>query len=547
MKIKFLFVVFLISIQSLFAQQITGSWKGEVNYEGTKIPVIFNIEKVKDFYKSTTDSPLQQVEGIPADKTTFENNELTIEIKSIDAIYKGKLEGQKINGTLTQAGVSLPLILLPYKKPVKATSAEVITLPENLDKSLKNIDDFLSYLEKNKAEAGEISIFRNGKEIYKRNFGQQNLPNLPNTDKIFQIGSITKTMTAVMLFKLIEKKKLNLEDKLSKYFPEISNAEKITINQMLNHSAGLGDYVQGKEEVKWLVNQATDQQIINHIKEQGSVFEPGSNSRYSNSGYYLLTKILEKITKKTYAENLRKNFVKPLNLQDFYTASQDPKNVFKPYQYEGSWKPVKDFDFNNVVGVGDIATTPSNLNVIINAFFAGKLVSENSLSKMLPKEDDVYGKGIIKVPFFSKIFYGHSGGTYGTNSLMIFNPEDQISFSYSINADKIGANNFAIGILSLLYDQSYTYPTLNNEKVAVSKLEKYVGVYSTKDIPFDIKIFIRDEVLFGQGTNQQEFPLDFEENDQFKYEKAGVKINFIPEKKQLQLMQGGGTILFDKK
>ncbi|CAD7799646.1 Putative penicillin-binding protein PbpX [Chryseobacterium aquaeductus] len=547
MKNKF-FLVLILLAQTFYAQEITGSWKGELNIEGTKLPIVFHIKQDKDLYTSTTDSPLQNVKDMPVDKTTFQNNELMLEIKSIGAVYKGKLNDKKITGTLTQGGESLPLTLESFEKEsVKPVSQKVLHLSTNMNESIKKLEDFISYLENNNAEAGELSIFKDGKEIYKRNFGQKNLPNASATDVTFQIGSITKTMTAVMVFKLIEKKQLNLDDKLSKFFPKVPNADKITITQLLSHTAGLGDYVQGKNEVMWLTHKTTEMQIMDRIVEQGSVFEPGTSSEYSNTGYYLLTKILEKITKKSYSENIKEYIVAPLKMQNFFSADQKPSNVFKSYQYLNSWKPVTDFDFNNVVGVGDIATTPTNLNVIINSIFDEKLVSKKVLNQMMPKEKEKYGRGIIKVPFFSKMFYGHSGGTYGTNSLMVYNPEDRISLSYSLNADRIGINNFVIGVLSMLYNENYEYPKLNNQKVSRSELKKYEGDYSSKDIPLGLKIFVKDDALFAQGTDQPEFPLEFTEKDQFKFDKAGVKIIFLPESKQLKLVQGGVTYLYDKK
>ncbi|MCA6068275.1 beta-lactamase family protein [Chryseobacterium sp. RG1] len=546
MKTKTLFILFLLSIQQFFAQQIVGSWKGELDIEGDKFPIIIHIDKENSSYKALLDSPAQGVEGIPAEKTSFINNELSLEITSANASYKGKLENNIISGNFIQNGNTSPLVLKPYDKKDNKDyeKLKVLQLSDNLPQSLSKIDDFISYLEKNNAEAGEISIFKGGKEVYKRNFGEAGLS---QKDKVtFQIGSITKSMTAMMLFKLIENKQLSLNDKLSKFYPKIPNAEKITISQLLHHSSGLGDYVVGKNTMKWLTEKASEEQIMNHIIEQGSLFEPGTKVQYSNSGYYLLTKILEKISKKSYADNLKETFVQPLQLKNFYTASQKPTNVFSPYSYANAWEPVKDFDFNNVIGVGDIATTPTTLNIILNALFAGKIVSKESLSSMMPKEDR-FGMGLALVPFYSKTFVGHSGGTYGTNSLMIYNGEDDISISYSLNADRIGANNFIIDIFSILYSKEFSLPTFSTTKITETELKQYIGDYSSKEIPLGIKVFIKNGGLFGQGTGQPEFPLEHVEKNEFKFDNAGLKMTFFPEKEEMQLEQGGGKFLFNKK
>lgn len=414
MKNKFLLFLSLFIFNSFFSQQIVGSWMGEVEIQGSKLPLIINIKHENNVYSSTLDSPLQGAEGIPIDKTTFLNNELNFENAAMNATFKGKLKDSEIIGTFSQNGMVLPLTLKPFDKSKnKDKNLEILKLSNHAE-SLVKIEDFLFYLEKNNLEAGEISIFKDGKEIYKRNFGEKNLPDYISTNDIYQIGSITKTMTAIMIFKLIEKNQLNLTDKLSQYFPHIPNSDKITISQMLNHSSGLGDYVPGKSEPKWLTKKTTEQQIINRIIEQGLLFEPGTTQQYSNSGYYLLSKILEKITKKSYAENLDQYIIKPLQLEQFHTASQKPSNVYKSFAYDKKWIPITDFDFNNIVGVGDIATTPYNLNVIINAIFDRKIISETSLKAMMPDEKR-FGRGLAIVPFHNKIFVGHSGGTYGTN------------------------------------------------------------------------------------------------------------------------------------
>lgn len=456
MKNTFIFLFSFLIFNSIFAQQIVGSWKGELEVQGNKLPLIINIKQENNNYISTLDSPLQGAEGIPLDKTSFSDNVLTFENAAMNATFKGTMKDSEIIGTFNQNGMSIPLTLKPFDKTKnKDKDLEILKLSDTKE-SLKKINEYLSYLEKNNALAGEISLFKKGKEIYKRNFGEKNLPDFKSTNQTFQIGSISKTMTAIMIFKLIESKQLNLTDKLSQFFPQIPNSEKITISQMLNHSSGLGDYVESKDKPRWLSKKATDGQIINRIIEQGSQFEPGIKQKYSNSGYYLLAKILEKVSKKSYKENLSEYIIKPLQLKQFYTAREKPSNTYKSYYFNQKWIPVTDFDFMNIVGVGDIATTPYNLNLIINAVFNRKLVSEESLKAMIPNENR-FGKGLAIVPFHSKIFVGHSGGTYGTNSLMIYNGEDDLSISYSLNADRIGiaGNEFVVAILSMLYGVNY--------------------------------------------------------------------------------------------
>lgn len=462
MNNKFLLLIGFLIFNSFSAQEITGSWKGDLEVQGNRLPLIINIQQDTDGYKSTLDSPLQGAEGIPLEKTLFVNSTLSFEQTAMNAKFTGTLKDSEITGTFNQNGMALPLRLKPFDKTKNEDKTLEILKLSNTTESLKKINDYISFVEKNNVLAGELSIFKDGKEIYSKNFGEKNLPDFKNSNQVFQIGSVSKTMTAIMIFKLIENKQLSLSDQLSQFYPQIPGSEKITIAHLLNHSAGLGDYVQGKDDPKWLLKKITDQQIVDRIIDQGTLFEPGKNQQYSNSGYYLLTKILEKLSKKSYAENLNQYIIKPLQLKEFYTSGQKPAYVHKSYFYDKKWLPVNDFDFNNIVGVGDIATTPYNLNLIINAIFDRKIVSEESLNSMMP-DTQRFGKGLAVVPFHSKIFVGHSGGTYGTNSLMIYNGEDDISISYSLNADRIGiaGNEFVVALFSFLYGVDYEFPKIN--------------------------------------------------------------------------------------
>lgn len=114
MKTKTIFVLAVLLFASFFqAQIIEGSWKGELEFQGMKLPLILNIKKNGSLYSSTMDSPKQGAKDIPVDKTDFVNTELSFEQKMLGATYKGKLANGKIEGTFSQNGVQLPLTFTP--------------------------------------------------------------------------------------------------------------------------------------------------------------------------------------------------------------------------------------------------------------------------------------------------------------------------------------------------------------------------------------------------------------------------------------------------
>jgi D-alanyl-D-alanine carboxypeptidase len=544
MKIKLLLV--LVFLAHLCHAQIEGIWNGELDIQNMKLPIIFKIKKEKEGYSSFLNSPKQSARDFIVDKTQFSNNELNFEIQEINASYKGVYKTDHFEGNFVQNGKTIPLNLfrdVQKSQDVPYLNGKAI--------NTKKIDDFLDYMVQNNQGIGSVSIFRNGSEIYHRNFGQQQLKNITyDKNTQYQIGSVSKLITAVMLYQLIEKGKLSLTDKLEKFYPDIPNSKNITLKNMLNHTSGLGDYVGKSIQNNWLFEKPVgDKAIINAIKKEGVLFQPGKKTRYSNSAYFLLSRILEKLYNKPYNEILKENILEKAKMNHTFSVIDNPENVFKSYHQEaGNWTEVKDFNFHNCIGLGDIVSTTEDLNIFANALFNGQFIKKETLTTMISdKNEKTFGSGIMKMPFYNIEAYGHGGDTAGTHSTVSYEPTDQLSFAMSINGENFPHNSMFVAILNFIYDRDYSYPAFNTIKAPVSELEKYPGDYTSKDIPLGLKIFIKNETLFAQGTGQPEFALEYVNKNQFKFDQAGLKITFIPEKGQLELIQRDKKYLFNKK
>lgn len=328
----------------------------------------------------------------------------------------------------------------------------------------EKLNNYFNYIESNNLGVGSLSIFKSGKEVYARSFGQKNIPHLVyNKDTRYQVGSVTKMITATLIFKLIEENKLNLNDKLSQFYPEIPNSDKITIKNLLEHTSGLGSYVVKDGEV-WVTEKVTDKQIMDLIIAQGKTFEPGEKVAYSNSAYYLLTKILEEKYEKPFNMIIKKEIIKPLRLKNLTSFTSNQKNVFLPYHYDNNaWKILeKDIDFPNVIGVGDVSATPYDLNVFINNLFHNKIIKKESLQQMEPilgKED--WGRGIALWDFDGILFYGHGGDTLGSHAILFYNKEADISIAYDTNGERINKDDFIKNIVYLLYNKEFKLPEID--------------------------------------------------------------------------------------
>lgn len=153
MKSKNILLFILLSFQSIIAQEITGSWEGNLRIQGTQLPLIFNFEKKGELYQTTLDSPMQGAKGIPVKETAFVNNELQLNAPELNITFSGLFNGTAIEGTFIQNGASFPLVLIkkiihrpqepkaPFDYPVeevtfinpidKNTLAGTLTLPKN--------------------------------------------------------------------------------------------------------------------------------------------------------------------------------------------------------------------------------------------------------------------------------------------------------------------------------------------------------------------------------------------------------------------------------
>src|SRR5262247_1658477 len=193
---------------------------------------------------------------------------------------------------------------------------------QTLDKA--KLDQFFDRLaEKNKA-MGSLTIAKDGKVLYTRAIGYAQVDG-PTKKPLtaasrFRIASITKTYTSVMILQLVEEGKLKLTDTLDKFFPQVPNAQKITILQILAHRSGIPNV--RRDQATWKPGApVTKDEMLALIVKGTPEFEPDTKHSYSNSGYFLLGLILEKVTGKPYAEALEERINSKIGLKDTYRAT----------------------------------------------------------------------------------------------------------------------------------------------------------------------------------------------------------------------------------
>lgn len=409
------------------------------------------------------------------------------------------------------------------------------------------LDSFFVALNTHDQNMGSIAIASNGVVVYQNAIGYSQVNErlkTPATIKTeYRIGSISKMFTAVMIFQLIDEGKLSLETPLATYFPQLPNAQKITIAEMLNHRSGLHNFT--SDSLYTSSTPKSEAEMTAIFARQKPDFEPGAKAEYSNTNFVLLGYIIEKLTGKTYAEELKNRITSKIGLTDTYygTKANPAKNEAYSYSYTGQWVQMPETDMSIPGGAGAIVSIPTDLIKFINALFAGKLISQANLELMKTMKDN-YGMAMFTIPFYDKKGYGHSGGIDGFSSLLIYFPQEKLAIAYTSNGVRYSTTDIITGALSIYFSKPFTIPEFKTITLTTTDLDKYVGKYSSTQIPLKIAITKNNTALFAQATGQMAFPLEAKGGDKFTY--ANITLQFDPAKNSFSLNQGGVTYLFTK-
>jgi len=413
------------------------------------------------------------------------------------------------------------------------------------------LDSFFNALNVHNKGMGSVAIASNGNVIYQNAIGYSQLNGdikTPATVKTkYRIGSITKMFTATMVFQLIEEGKLSLTTSLSKYFPQMPNATKITIGEMLSHRSGLHNFTNDAMYLTYMHTPQTEAAMLTIMATEKPDFEPDAKAEYSNTNFVLLGYIIEKITGKLYKEELKRRITSKIGLTDTYYGGNAniANNEAYSYTFADKWQQQPETDMSVPGGAGAIVSTPTDLVKFIDALFDGKLISAGSLEHMKTMRDN-YGMAMFVIPFYDKKAYGHNGGIDGFSSVLAYFPDDKLSVSYITNGVIYSVNDVLIAVLSIYLNKQFTIPEFKTIGLKASELEKYTGNYSSAQMPLKIVVTINNTTLAAQATGQGQFPLEAVGANKFVYNPAGITMLFDPDKGQFTLLQGGQSYLFTK-
>ncbi|MFD0941084.1 serine hydrolase domain-containing protein [Pedobacter boryungensis] len=416
------------------------------------------------------------------------------------------------------------------------------------------LDQYFDKLAEKSKAMGTIVIAKEGKVVYTRSIGYSEIGETQKkpltTTSRYRIASVTKMYTAVLIFQLVEKGKLKLTDTLAKFFPQIANADKITIAQILAHRSGIHDaLIDPNLRPKDKTLSITKDELVGIIAKGKSDFEPNTKHAYSNSGYALLGLIIEKLTGKTYAEILKANITSKLKLNDTYVATgiiNVNKNESLTYKYNNGWKQEPETHPSILFGGGSIISTPVDMAKFIHALFESKLITKEHLAIMQTIKDED-GSGMEAFSFANKTFYGHTGGGDNYGAWLAYQPEEKLAVAYTTNAKLYPVADIMKTTMDIYYNRPVEIPTFEALLVSETILDKYVGVYSSTSAPVKFTVTRNGSSLNIQPSGQAIITLEATAQNKFKIEgNNAVAFEFDVEKSQLIIKRNGGERVFTK-
>ncbi|MCU7495824.1 MAG: beta-lactamase family protein [Ignavibacteria bacterium] len=224
------------------------------------------------------------------------------------------------------------------------------------------LNELLSAYEKVNLFNGTALIAKGGKILLTKGYGfsrkKDNIINTSNTK--FLCYSITKSITATLILKLVEENKLSLSDNLSKFYPDFPKGDSITIEHLLTHTSGIYAY---NNDFSMPVDNETS--MINYLRKKPLDFLPGNDWNYCNTGYYLLGFIIQKVTGLSYKEAVEKFIFEPLKMKQSGFNYKNLKDINKStgyqYIYNDTYKEAPLYDEEELFSAGGMYSTVDDL------------------------------------------------------------------------------------------------------------------------------------------------------------------------------------------
>ncbi len=396
----------------------------------------------------------------------------------------------------------------------------------------QEIDELLKAYSNQNSFNGSALVAQKGNILLEKGYGYKNAStnSLNDSNTIFQIASLTKQFTSAVILQLQELGMLSVHDKLSKYIPDYPNGDSISIENLLTHTSGIHNF----NDEAFMENNASKtmklESIIALFKNVPTDFKPGTNYNYSNSNYILLGFIIEKITGKSYYQNIRERIFQPLQMNhsgfDFTFLKSSDKATGYSKLNANNKKPAQILDSSILYAAGGMYSTVGDLYKWDRALYTDKIIHDSSRQKAFTPFKNNYGYGWLIDSAYNKKAVLHEGATSGFTSFIGRIIDDSTCIILLDNKQSNGLIKIAEDINAILNHQPYDFPKPRTEiEVDTAILKQYVGDYQLSP-ELILTIALEDGQLTAAAKGQGKTELFAEKENFFFVKMADMQIEF---------------------
>ena len=417
----------------------------------------------------------------------------------------------------------------------KAVSGQITTPPtftKITPELAAKVDAVFADTDKTNHPGAALGIFKDGEIIYAKGYGYANLEyDIPiSSTSVFRIASTSKQFTAACIVLLAQQGKLSLDSTLDTFFPEFpSYAKTITVRHLLNHTSGIRDYLVlaslsglGDEDFY------TDEDVMKWLVHQEELnFKPGDEHLYSNSGYWLLGQIVQKVTGTSMADYAMKEIFKPLGMNnthfhnDYTAIVKNRASGYYPTPYGGFQISMTTL---NMIGDGGIFTTIEDLKKWDDAYYDSKILTEDFWKTMTTTTilndgtANEYASGLEVGVYDGHKIISHGGAFVGFRAQKFQFPDDHFTVVVLANRGDANPNELASKVADLFLDPiEITTPNEDEDAVVsntafakakpiqlpIADLKKLEGSYWNADSKTSRNLtLVNDTLVYDRGSGR---------------------------------------------
>ena len=427
----------------------------------------------------------------------------------------------------------------------------------------EKVDEYLTASASLHRFNGTILIAQRETILLQKGYGWRNeSTQIPNdTNSIYQLGSITKTFVGAAVLQLQAEGKLSVRDKLSKFLPDYPNANWITLDYLFAHTSGIYDYKafiyspDGPDKVD-LTRPVSKEKIVSMFAGKPTTTKPGGGVKYTNSGYFLLGMVIEKVTGKPFETVIRERFISPLRLSrtgfDFINLQQPGKTTPYTFEKDSVLVPVSPIDSTAGYAAGGMFSTVGDLYRWSRAIQTHQFLGQKNWKMAftpIGKTKWGYGWGTNTFKTTNDLVF-QNGNLPGFGTYFILFPKEDIVIIALSNVDDASDLTSLEPIVRdmafITFGMPYQIPK-NRKPMVVSEtvLRQYVGNYrlAPKRI---LAVTLEEETLFVQATGQSKVEIFPESETDFFFKVIDAQLTFHKSEtgqiSQVVVHQNGDTI-----